>query len=116
MKRKKRAENVNLEEGWAMGWHRRRFRELAVRHEFHGLVTLARLVNMLRFVYSVSVSVKGAGPEARRQRVNAFYLSGALLVEAERTIQGVGRFFSKQHDYIQLVRTVHSGDFEKVVG
>ena len=107
---------MDFKEGWAAGWHRRRFRDLVGLPQFHAVVTLARLANMLRFVYSVSIKLPGQGPEARRQRMNAFYLSGALLVEAERTIQGVGTCFSKQDDFIQLVKIVHSDSFQEVVG
>lgn len=114
--KRKRKDKVDLEAGWAAGWHRRRFHEVVKTPDFPGLVTLSRLANMLRFVYSVSVSVKGPGPEARRQSMNAFYLSGALLVEAERTIAGVGRYFSKQDDFIELAKAVHSEDFDNVVG
>ena len=115
MKRRNKKEHVDVEAGWAVGWHRRRFKKLIQLPEFHGLVTLSRLANMLRFVYSVTVAVKGPGPESRRQRLNAFYLSGALLVETERTIEGVGRFFKAQPDYRALVKAVHSERFESVV-
>jgi hypothetical protein len=115
MKRRRKQEKIDPEAGWTIGWYRRRFRELAMQPAFHGVMTLARVANMLRFVYSVIVKTKGEGPGARRQRTNAFYLSGALLVETEKTIEGVGRIFKGAPDFVELSKTVHSPDFDKIV-
>jgi hypothetical protein len=113
--KRKRDEKVDFENGWAAGWYRKRFRELVDMPAFHGVVTLARLTNMIRFVYSVMVRVEGVGPESRRQRTNSFYFAGAIMVEAEKTIHGVGRYFSGEPDYIDLVKSVHTETFTKVV-
>lgn len=108
-------EAVDFEEGWTLGWAPNSFRILAASPEFHGVITLARLANLIRFVYSDTVEWRNQGPEGRRQVRNTFYLGGAILVEAEKTVAGVGTFFSAQADFVALQRVFHTPEFDEVV-
>ena len=123
-RRKPRSEAIDWTKSWEIGWWRRQFRSLKVDPAFHAVVTLARLGNMIRFVQGVVVSLPDADsrpgmasrvkPERRRQMMNAFYLSGALLVEAESTVNSAGKHFRNHQEYRHLSKTVHGDGFREV--
>jgi hypothetical protein len=68
----------------------------------------------LWFAFTASVKAKKQGPDDRRQSMNAFFLSGVLVVEARKTIAGVGEFFSGHADFIELCRVANSGEVLEV--
>lgn len=115
-RRQVRDEDVDFERTWELGWWRKDFRTLKADQAFCALVTLTRAVNILRFVQGVVVSLPDTKkPEHRRQLMNSFYLSGAVLVEVEVLVNGIAKYFRESPEYRSLAAVVHSDDFGKVV-
>ncbi|OFV84297.1 MAG: hypothetical protein A2W26_02970 [Acidobacteria bacterium RBG_16_64_8] len=92
---------VDWEAAWEIGWPREAFIALKVDPRFLALLTIARLRNMLRFTQGLIVLPPKdlPPPAARRHTMNAFYLMNALLVEAERVIDGTGARFREFSHY-----------------
>jgi hypothetical protein len=108
--------DVDWKGAWEIGWPREAFLAIRDRPDFHALVTLARLTNVLRFAQHITATLPDGPPTAqRRQMMNAFYLAGALLVEAEKTIQGAARQFSDEPTYRSLTEVIHSPAYRDVV-
>jgi hypothetical protein len=116
-RRKVRDQEINPQETWELGWWRKDFRKLRTDPAFCAVVTLARAVNILRFVQSAIVGLpRDARPETRRQTMNAFYLAGAVLVEVEALVNGIARYFKDDPDYQDVLPpVVHSAAFARVV-
>jgi hypothetical protein len=119
MKRRKiRDEEIDPEQTWELGWWRKEFRKLRQDEAFAAIVTLARAINMLRFIQVVIADLPRADtPTRRRQMMNGFFLSGAVLVEAERLVKNMGRHFRDVPEFVDtLAPAIRSDDFREVVG
>lgn len=117
MRKRRREKDFDIEQPWQMGWWRRSFRTVRKRESFHTLVALARMVNMLRFVQAVEHSlVKSDTSAYRRQVLNAFFLSSALLVEGMDLVQRIGKHFRHRPEFQNgLGRLLRDPDFKRVV-
>src|SRR5688500_15467834 len=71
---------------------------------FCAVVTLARVANALRFAVYALVAVESSDtPAAKRQRMNSFMYSGALVFEALCLIEKVRGDLAKYRAYDDLV-------------
>lgn len=78
------------EKQWQIGCNKSRFERWRKDPSFLAVVTLARIVNAMRFAgTSLKHTVNDESPSSIRQRINSFMYTGALLYEAAKYVQKV---------------------------
>ena len=73
-----------------------------LRHDlsFHAVIKVARITNTLRFAHQAAFSVEDSdAPAATRQRLSSFLYTVALLYEALRFTETLGKYFCDWSSY-----------------
>ncbi len=82
-------------DSWELRCSEEKFEDLRNDERFWSIVTLARTLNALRFSQVAFFAVSDEDtPAARRQRINSFVYSSAILYEALNFAQTLGKYFS----------------------
>lgn len=82
------------EERWELRCSEKKFEELRNNERFWSILTLARALNELRFSQVAYFGPQEDDtPASRRQRINSFVFTGAILYEALGFAQTLGKYF-----------------------
>lgn len=81
-------------ESWELRCSEEKFGDLSGDERFWSILTLARALNALRFSQVAFFAVSDEDtPAGRRQRINSFVFTGAVLYEAMGFAQTIGQYF-----------------------
>ncbi len=85
---------------WEVTLSREEFERLKQDERFWAILTLARIVNALRFVQLAGLSAEGDDtPSAQRQRMNSFLFLGATLYEGLIFARSLGEHFREVREF-----------------
>jgi hypothetical protein len=85
-----------------------RWNELREDPTFHAILKLCRIANTLRFVQTAPFGIEASdSPAASRQRLSSFLYNAALVSEALKTTQTLGKYFRNMPEFINGLGALH---------
>lgn len=79
---------------WEIICSKHKFRDLKSDERFLALLTLARVVNALRFCPQAAIDAGNKdAPSGSRQRINSFWFGGSVLYEGFRVAEALGKYY-----------------------